>query len=207
MVVRRFYYSDQPFYLAPVSPRDSRGGIICPFVVETCGGYLIKQLSRGFGCWWWCSLVQCAVLHEEAALGKSTTSIRLEDELRQELARIAAGEGTTVTELIERFVREGLAVAAHPGIVFKGGPAGRRAALGGGPDVWEIVAALRQTSGSEAKRVARLAEQFGLHKRQIVIALNYAADHRDEIDARVASNEQALADAERVATERQRLLA
>ena len=140
-------------------------------------------------------------------MGKSTTSIRLDDELRQQLAGMAASEGTTVTELIERFVREGLAAAAHPGVVFKGGPSGRRAALAGGPDVWEIVAALRHTAGSEAKRVARLAEQFGLHKRQIVIALNYAADRRDEIDARIASNEQALADAERVAAERQRLLA
>lgn len=96
--------------------------------------------------------MQCAVLHQEGALGKSTTSIPLEDELRQQLAGMAASEGTTVTELIERFVREGLAAAAHPGIVFKDGPSGRRAALGGGPDVWEVVAALRHTSGSEAKR-------------------------------------------------------
>ena len=112
-----------------------------------------------------------------------------------------------MTQLIERFVREGLAVAAHPGIVFKPGPSGRRAALAGGPDVWEIVAALRHTRGSEARRVARLAEQFGIHERQIVIALNYAADHPAEIEGRVEANEQALADAERVAGERARLLA
>ena len=113
---------------------------------------------------------------------------------------MAAREGTTVTELIERFLREGLATAAHPGVVFKSGPSGRR-------DVWEIVAALRHTSGSEAKRVARLAEQLGLHQRQIVMALNYAADHRDEIEARIEANERALAEAERIAAERQRLLA
>lgn len=140
-------------------------------------------------------------------MGKSTTSVRLDDELRQQLARMAAKEGTTVTDLIERFLREGLATAAHPGIVFKSGPSGRRAALAGGPDIWEIVGALRHTSGSEARRIARLAEQFGLHRRQIVIALNYAADHRGEIDARIEANERALADAERIAAERQRLLA
>jgi hypothetical protein len=139
-------------------------------------------------------------------VGKSTTSVRLDDELRRQLALMAAQQGTTLTELIERFLREGLASAAHPGIVFKSGPSGRRAALAGGPDVWEIVAALRRTSGSEAKRVARLAQEFGLHQRQIVIALNYAADHRDEIEARVEANEQALAEAERIAAERQRLL-
>ena len=140
-------------------------------------------------------------------MGKSTTSVRLDDEVRRELANMAAREGTTVTELIERFLREGLACAAHPGIVFKSGPSGRRAALAGGPDVWEIVAGLRHTSGSEAKRLARVAQQFGLHQRQIVVALNYAADQRDEIEARIEANERALADAERIAAERQRLLA
>ena len=40
-----------------------------------------------------------------------------------------------------------------------------------------------------------------------MIALNYAADHGDEIGSRVAANDQALSDAERIAAERQRLLA
>jgi hypothetical protein len=140
-------------------------------------------------------------------MARSTTSIRLEDELRRQLAARAAAEGATVTELIERFVREGLASAAHPGIVFKSGPAGRRAALAGGPDVWEIVAALRHTTGSESQRVAAVAEQLGLHERQVPIALEYAAAHRAEIEARVAGNDEALAQTERLASERQRLLA
>lgn len=138
---------------------------------------------------------------------RSTTSVRLDDALRERLATAANAEGTTVTELIERFVREGLAVAAHPGIVFKPGPSGRRAALAGGPDVWEIAAALRHVTGREAERVAALAEQFGLHERQIVIALNYAAAHRDEIEERIGVNDRAQAEAERIAAERQQLLA
>jgi len=152
--------------------------------------------------------MDCAVLRlkEVAVLGRSTTSIRLDDELRSRLAAQAANENTTVTELIERFAREGLASAAHPGIVFKPGPAGRRAALAGGPDVWEIVAALRHTTGSESERVATLAKQFGVHERQVVIALNYAAAHRAEIDARVDANDRALVQAESIDSERQRLL-
>ncbi len=140
-------------------------------------------------------------------MGRSTTSVRLADDLRVDLASAAAAESTTVTELIERFVREGLACAAHPGIVFKPGPSGRRAALAGGPDVWEIAAALRDVAGSEAARVDVLADQFGLHERQIVMALNYAADHRDEIETRIVANDRALERAERVAAERDRLLA
>lgn len=138
---------------------------------------------------------------------RSTTSIRLEDELRKRLATLAASEGTTVTEMIERFVREGLASAGYSGIVFKGGPSGRRAALAGGPDVWEVIAALRDTDGSEAERVAALAAQFGTHERQVVIALDYAAAHREEIEARIQANERALVEAERTAIERERLLA
>lgn len=138
---------------------------------------------------------------------RSTTSVRLDDELRKQLATTAAAEGTTVTELIERFVREGLACAAHPGIVFKPGPSGRRAALAGGPDVWEVVSALRHVTGREAKRIAALASQFGIHERQVVIALNYAAAHRDEVEARIHANDRALEEAERVAAERERLLA
>lgn len=138
---------------------------------------------------------------------RSTTSVRLDEQLRERLAAAAAAEGASVTELIERFVREGLASAAHPGIVFKPGPSGRRAALAGGPDVWEIAAALRHVTGREAKKIAALAEQFGLHERQVVIALNYAAAHRVEMEERIALNDRALAEAERVAAERDRLLA
>ncbi|MGH3448555.1 MAG: hypothetical protein ACRDQA_21620 [Nocardioidaceae bacterium] len=140
-------------------------------------------------------------------MGRSTTSIRLDDELRSLLTARAAAEDTTVTELIERFVREGLSSAAHPGIVFKPGPAGRRAALAGGPDVWEIIAALRHTAGSESERVATLAAEFGVHERQVILALEYAAANRAEIETRVEANDRALKWAETTARERQRLLA
>jgi hypothetical protein len=140
-------------------------------------------------------------------MGRSTTSIRLDDELRAQLSATAAAEATTVTQLIERFVREGLATATHPGIVFKPGPSGRRAALAGGPDVWEVVAAFRDVPGPEAKRVKTIARQFGLNERQVTIALDYASSRRDEIEARIRANDRALQEAERVAAERERLLA
>jgi len=140
-------------------------------------------------------------------VGRSTTSLRLDDGLRTHLTAAAEADGTTVTALVERLLREGLAADAHPGIVFKPGPSGRRAALAGGPDVWEIASALHHTGGTEAERVAALAEHFGLHQRQVVIALNYAAAHRQEIEARIRANDGALDEAERVAGERDRLLA
>jgi hypothetical protein len=138
---------------------------------------------------------------------RSTTSFRLDDELRQRLVALAKADGISLTSLVERLLKEGLASARHPGIVFKPGPSGRRAALADGPDVWEIAAALRQTSGSEAARVTALAQEFGLHERQITIALSYAAANREEIEARVRANDAAMVETERHAGERKRLLA
>jgi predicted transcriptional regulator len=47
-------------------------------------------------------------------MGRSTTSIRLDDQLRDQLAALAVREATTITELIERFVREGIACRRRP---------------------------------------------------------------------------------------------
>ena len=137
---------------------------------------------------------------------RKTTSLRLPEELRERIAAAAEQQGTTLTALLERYAREGLAIDAHPAIVFKSGPSGRRAALAGGADVWEIIGALRTTTGTEQDRVATVAEQLGIHPRQVTIALGYAADHPDEIDDRIAANQRALAQAEQRHQARQRLL-
>ena len=138
---------------------------------------------------------------------RSTTSLRLDDYLRERLAVRAEAENVSLTSLVERLLSEALASAEHPGVVFKPGPSGRRAALAGGPDVWEIASALRRTSGRESRRIATVAKEFGIHERQVAVALNYAAANHDEIDARIRANDAALDEAERVASERKRLLA
>ena len=137
---------------------------------------------------------------------RTTTSLRLPEELRDQLATTAEQQNTTLTALVERYTREGLATDAHPGIVFKSGPSGRRAALAGGPDVWEVIDALKATTGTEQDRVDAVADQLGIHPRQVTIALGYAAAHPDEIEARIAANQQALTQAEQAHQARQRLL-
>lgn len=67
----------------------------------------------------------------------------------------------------------------HPGIVFRSGPAGRRAGLMRGPDVWEVV---RAAVGDEKTR-EDVAEQTALTPEQVAVALRYHAEYRDEIDA------------------------
>ena len=67
----------------------------------------------------------------------------------------------------------------HPGIVFRSGPAGRRAGLMSGPDVWEVV----RVALGDAKTPEDIAELSGLTVEQVSVALRYYAEHRDEIES------------------------
>ena len=57
------------------------------------------------------------------------------------------------------------------------------------------------------RRVAALAGQFGLHPRHIRVAIDFAASHREEIDAQVAANDAAAEQARQMAEGRARLMA
>lgn len=135
------------------------------------------------------------------------TSYRMDPRVKARLEAQAAADGIAERALLERLVVEGLDTLQHPGIVYRDGPAGRRAALAVGPDVWEVVSALRYTSGSDEERVAALAEQFGLHARHIRTAIDFAVAHREDIDEQVAANDAAAERARQLAEQRARLMA
>jgi hypothetical protein len=111
----------------------------------------------------------------------------------------------SATALLERLIVEGVDIPDHPGIIYRGPRHARRAALAGGPDVWEIVARLSDLQGSEEDRIEILAAETELHPRQIRIALEFAAAHSDEVESFIARNEEAIDDG-REATERRRSL-
>lgn len=67
--------------------------------------------------------------------------------------------------------------------MFRSGPAGRRAGLAGGPDVWEVVRACLGDDADGSLTPAAVAEQMGLTADQVGVALRYYAEFRDEIDA------------------------
>ena len=94
---------------------------------------------------------------------------------------------------------------AHPGIVFRDGPAGRGAGLAAGPDVWEIVPLLRGLKGTLEERIAATAEQLELTEAQVRATSRYYAEFTDEIDAEIAHNDE-VADRELAAWERERRL-
>lgn len=121
----------------------------------------------------------------------SSTSYRIPADLKKRLAQRAAAEGITETALVVRLLEQGLAVIEHPGIVYRPGPTGWRAGLAGGPDVDEVVRTVRATgiNGDEAVVVA--AERLGIEQRLIRIAIAYAAEHLEQIEARIRENDAA----------------
>lgn len=98
--------------------------------------------------------------------------------------------GTTRSQLAKMLLEEGLRMAAHPGIVFRDGPTGRRAGLANGPDIWEIISALRGVDCTDDRAIEQLAELISPAPWQIRLALDYYADYPDEIDARIRLNDE-----------------
>ncbi len=136
-----------------------------------------------------------------------STSFRLGDEARQRLHERAEREGLSATALLERLIIEGVDTLEHAGIVYRGPGHDRRAALAGGPDVWEIVARLRELEGSEEQRIAVLATETELHPRLLRAALEFAARHPAEIEHQIVRNERAIAESRDAAQQRRALLA
>jgi hypothetical protein len=145
--------------------------------------------------------------HDEGRPMPSSTSFRLSDRAKERLQQRADREGTSSTALLERLILEGVATLDHPGIVYRGSATDRRAAIAGGPDVWEVVARLRELTGAEEERIELLAEESELHPRQIRLALEFAARHPEEVDRRLALHEEAIRESRQAAEQRQAYLA
>ena len=97
-------------------------------------------------------------------------------------------------------------MAEHPGIVFKDGPTGRRAALALGPDVWEVVRFLREVDERGPGAVAAAAAALDLTEARVRTALRYWSAYPAEIDGEVAQADEASRAAEAAWEAEQRLL-
>lgn len=137
----------------------------------------------------------------------TSTSFRISDTARIRLASRAAREGMTATALLDQLILEGIDQLDYQGITFRGPAHDRRAALAAGPDVWEVIARLQELEGSEEQRISLLAAESDLHPRLIRIALDYAAEHSDEIRERIGHNRDMAERSHRMAQHREALLA
>ena len=115
-------------------------------------------------------------------------SARWDPGVVERLDRRSAAVGTNKSRLAERYVDEGTRMDEHPGIVFRNGPTGRRAALAGGPDIWELIAALKGGKAKGEKAVVEVAKLLGLTELQVRTAVRYYSDYSAEVDERVRRN-------------------
>jgi hypothetical protein len=128
-------------------------------------------------------------------------SIRMSERTLDRLDLGARRRGEAKARTAERLIDEGLRMEDHPGIAFRDGPSGRRAALAAGPDVWEVIETLNGTGLSGEHAIAAAAEWGNLTPAQVRAAVRYFADYRDEVDGRILLNRQE-AERQRAAWER-----
>ncbi len=72
----------------------------------------------------------------------------------------------------------------HPLVRYVDGPAGRRARLLGGPDVWEVIAVAQDNDGDLEETAAYLELPLGL----VQAAAAYYGAYQEEVDERIERN-------------------
>ena len=137
----------------------------------------------------------------------ASTSFRISQAARTRLASRAAREGTSATALLDQLIVEGIDQLDYPGIVFRGPAHDRRAALAAGPDVWEVISRLQELDGSEEQRISVLSKESDMHPRLIRTALDYAAEHPDDVRRRIDKNRAMAQQSQAAALQRETLLA
>lgn len=123
----------------------------------------------------------------------SKTLARLEQRAR--LTRVPK------TALADRYVEEGLAMDTYPGIVFRDGPSGRRPAVIGGPDVWEVI----QVFLAEDRNIRATSENLNLRPGLVEAAVAYYADNQEAVNEWIEAN-RTLMDEAAAAFDRQRAI-
>jgi hypothetical protein len=112
-------------------------------------------------------------------------SVRLDDTLAERLRLRARAAGESLSDRLRRYAEEGSRRDEHPLITFRDGPAGRRAAVVGGPDVWEIIMWLGDLTSEDDPVLVLTAEQ-DISRPLIDAALRYRDAYPDEVEARIA---------------------
>jgi hypothetical protein len=124
---------------------------------------------------------------------RAATPVRFDSPVVERLASfVASNPGMSLSSAANRLVDEGLRMSEHPGIVFRAGPTGRRAALAGGPDVWEAVRAIKSARATEpglaeGDVLGLVSANTGVPERSLRIAVHYWASYPQEIDSEIAS--------------------
>ena len=115
-------------------------------------------------------------------------SIRLPEEAVKEIEALASGTGKDFSGIARDLLIEAVKMRRCPGIIFSDGPSGRRVKIAGtGIDVWEFIASFKSLDENYEK----LKKSYHwLNDQQFRAALSYYALYPDEIDEKIARNEE-----------------
>ena len=125
--------------------------------------------------------MQCIVTATRAA----NLSARIDKGVADRLAARGNRGPVNKSRLAERYIDEGMRMDDHPGIVFRDGPTGRRAALAAGPDVWEVIAVARNVDERGEAAVSQAAVWLNLSVAEVRTAVRYYSEFPNEIDERI----------------------
>jgi hypothetical protein len=135
-------------------------------------------------------------MRSETVVPNWQVSIRLQPETFEQLDMQSRRAGQSRALFAKTLLDEGLRMQAHPGIVFRDGPAGRRPGLAGGPDIWEIVRVWQSLDARSDEAVTQLAELTSLPVEHARSAVRYYSEYADEIDAWIQRVDEEAARAE-----------
>ena len=144
---------------------------------------------------------------------RAATPVRFDPPVADRLASfVAANPGMSLSSAANRLVDEALRMAEHPGVIFRSGPTGRRAALAGGPDVWEVIRAIKSAHAAEPRLnsddvVILVSDNTGIALRLVTTAVRYWAAYPGEVDAEIAAADAAEEAAEQAWLRERQLLA
>jgi hypothetical protein len=133
-------------------------------------------------------------------------SVRLSPETFARLESESRRTGQTRSQIAKTLLEEGLRMERHPGVIFRSGPSGRRAALYSGPDVWEIARVFCKLDAQGDELIRQTAELISLDAEQVRTALRYDAEYPDEIQWWISATGEYEANAEEAWNREQRLL-
>lgn len=134
------------------------------------------------------------------------TSFRLPEDLLARLEAQARAEGRSVSGLVSSMLDEGVKTRGFPGVVYRPGPTGRRAAVAGGPDVWELVRTVKETTGRQEQRITRVARALGISATTVRLAVDFYAAFPEEVDERIDEDERAAERVRELVERREQLL-
>lgn len=136
-------------------------------------------------------------------MAKKRLSVELDDAALQALDDHALEEDESREDAAARLLEEGLRMAKHPWVFFRTEPAGRRAVLMGGPDVWMVARLFRDLPLDSDEAIEHAADHAvsllsSVPRHMMLAAIHYYIDYHDEIDEwmRVLDEESEQAEAE-----------